>query len=95
MLEMQHFSAESLRLTRHFFEPKQKEIEQITKQKWLAYCLALFCFVLRTEGVKGGGLLPLTSATIVTKWLACGLLAKPLSLVWYSRVELERRHEKC
>ena len=40
--------------------------------------LSRFYLLLRTEGVKGGALLPLTSTTTATKWLVCGLLAKPL-----------------
>ncbi|MCT0062359.1 hypothetical protein EFK34_13890 [Lactococcus lactis subsp. lactis] len=52
--------------------------EQLKIKEWLAFCLAILIFILRSEGVKGGAFLPLTSTTTATKWLACGLLAKPL-----------------
>jgi hypothetical protein len=61
MLEMQNFSADCLRL-KDFIFIMIKINEQLKLEKWLAVCLSLFCFNLRTEGVKGEVSSPLTSA---------------------------------
>ena len=70
--------------------------EQLKIKDWLAYCLATFIFILRTEGVKGGALLPLTSTTTATKWLACELLAKPLLYFafWGSSLSVDTKNAK-
>jgi len=61
MLEMQNFSADCLRL-KDFIFIVIKINEQLKLEKWLAVRLALFCFNLRNEGVKGEVSSPLTSA---------------------------------